>query len=189
MVGGPVSAVFLSAGIPDQPERGDYVDTADPVAIRDAVRALTSVVLERSWCLVFGGHPAITPLVWHVASAAQRTSLVVIYQSEEYRGMIPEEAFGFENFVWRPDLASMRDAMVGARGYATGVFIGGMDGIEEEYALFGERQPHARRLAVGSTGGAAVRLWEAREGEDPSDVHHRLGHDLSYRSLFRDVLG
>lgn len=59
----PVLApVFLSASIPDPARDKRYFGTGDTIAIRDAVIALVSVVLPRTK-LVFGGHPAITPLV------------------------------------------------------------------------------------------------------------------------------
>lgn len=60
------NAVFLSAGIPD-PKRGpEYAATADTVAIAAAVSALVHVTLGRR-LLVWGGQPAITPMIWIVA--------------------------------------------------------------------------------------------------------------------------
>ena len=131
-----MTTVFLSAGIPDRPERGDYVETSDPIAIRDAVRALTSVVIDRGQRLVFGGHPAITPLVWQVAEAAGGTDLVSIYQSREYENVIPEEALGFTTISWRHDLREMRSSMIHEHQHDCGVFIGGMDGVKTEFSLF-----------------------------------------------------
>ena len=59
-------AIFLSASVPD-PRRGpEYAQTADTVAITAAVSALVHVLLGRR-LLVWGGHPAITPMVWGVA--------------------------------------------------------------------------------------------------------------------------
>ena len=53
--------VFLSASVPLPSRNPKYFDTADVIAIRDAVRALIMVVVEQQGQLVFGGHPAITP--------------------------------------------------------------------------------------------------------------------------------
>lgn len=54
--------IFLSASIP-LPERDEkYIGTADIIAIRDAVIALTTVVLPHHR-LIWGGHPSITPLI------------------------------------------------------------------------------------------------------------------------------
>ena len=57
-----VDAIFLSASVPD-PKRGpDYAATSDSVAITSAVSALVHVTLGRR-VLVWGGHPAITPMI------------------------------------------------------------------------------------------------------------------------------
>src|SRR5688572_3148776 len=57
--------IFLSASIPDPRRDEKYFSTADPSAIRDAVRALATIVIPHSH-LVWGGHPAITPLIHQV---------------------------------------------------------------------------------------------------------------------------
>jgi hypothetical protein len=57
------SRIFLSASVPLPSRHREYFDTADVIAIRDAVRALTMVVVEQHGQLVFGGHPAITPMI------------------------------------------------------------------------------------------------------------------------------
>jgi hypothetical protein len=59
----PKEPIFLSASIPD---RDPYVRDSDPLAIREAVLALVAVTV-RERRLVFGGHPAISPLVEHAA--------------------------------------------------------------------------------------------------------------------------
>lgn len=187
--------VFLSAGIPDRPERGDYVETSDPIAIRDAIRALTSVVLERKHRLVFGGHPAVTPLIWQVAESAGNADSVIIYQSLEFENMIPAEAYGFRSFQWTPrgdnqdeSLLLLRTQMIAAYPFSAAVFIGGMDGVESEYRIFGELHADAPRLPVASTGGAARNLWAEQSGQEHPRLRQRLRHDLSYRAVFEDVL-
>jgi hypothetical protein len=59
-------AVFLSASVPDPKRDPKYYRTADVTAIRDAVRALVTIVLPKAR-LVWGGHPAITPPVRVIA--------------------------------------------------------------------------------------------------------------------------
>lgn len=57
--------IFLSASIP-LPERDPkYYETADIIAIRDAVIALASNVLLKHR-IIWGGHPSITPLIYYV---------------------------------------------------------------------------------------------------------------------------
>src|SRR3546814_6872396 len=59
-------AILLSAGVPD-PKRGpQYAATADTVAITAAVSSLVHVTLGRR-LLVWGGQPAITPMIWVVS--------------------------------------------------------------------------------------------------------------------------
>ena len=50
--------IFLSASIPDPERDRIYYDTADIVAIRDAVRALATVIIPHSK-LIWGGHPSM----------------------------------------------------------------------------------------------------------------------------------
>src|SRR3954467_421030 len=88
------NAIFLSAGIPDK-----NLDLWKPdiLAIREAVLALVSVVI-RTNPLVFGGHPAITPLVAHAARNLGAIENVFIYQSAWFEGKIPKEAREIPHF-------------------------------------------------------------------------------------------
>ncbi len=61
-------AVFLSASVPDPKRAPNFAKTADAVAITAAVGALVYVTLGRRR-LVWGGHPAITPMIWVVAES------------------------------------------------------------------------------------------------------------------------
>lgn len=57
--------IFLSASIPLPERHPKYYDTADIIAIRDAIIALASVVLPHHR-IIWGGHPSITPLIYYV---------------------------------------------------------------------------------------------------------------------------
>jgi hypothetical protein len=59
-----MTAVFLSASVPVM-GRGNFYETADPFLIQSAVREFVTAVLGRR-LIVWGGHPAITPMVWAV---------------------------------------------------------------------------------------------------------------------------
>ena len=65
--------IFLSASVPER-ELDRFVP--DPVAIREAVRALVAETV-RDRMLVFGGHPAISPLVEHAAQICSATDNVI----------------------------------------------------------------------------------------------------------------
>ncbi|HMF36309.1 MAG TPA: hypothetical protein VKF17_06700, partial [Isosphaeraceae bacterium] len=59
--------IFLSASVPNR-DLQTYVP--DPVAIREAVRALVGITLAvPGRLLIFGGHPAISPMVWEDAES------------------------------------------------------------------------------------------------------------------------
>lgn len=57
--------IFLSASIPLPERHLKYYETADIIAIRDAVIALASIALTKHR-IIWGGHPSITPLIYYV---------------------------------------------------------------------------------------------------------------------------
>jgi len=62
MVQKNLNKVFLSASIPLPTTDKRFYDTADIIAIRDAVRAWATVVIPKA-LLIWGGHPSITPMI------------------------------------------------------------------------------------------------------------------------------
>jgi hypothetical protein len=183
--------IFLSASIPD---RDPYVRDADPLAIREAVLALVAVTV-RERRLVFGGHPAISPLVEHAARSLTAVDNVDIFQSEWFRNVIPPEASAFRNLHWTlpgrnrdESLDIMRQQMIHSQPFCAAVFIGGMEGILEECRLFKLIHPDARIFPIASTKGASLMLWDAGEGPQDPGMRHTLLHDKKYRALFRHLL-
>ncbi|CCM80251.1 MULTISPECIES: hypothetical protein [Rhizobium] len=93
-------AIFLSAGVPD-PRRGpEFAATADTVAITAAVSALAYVALGRRR-LIWGGHPAITPmiLVMSEGMGVDYAEWVTLDQSEFFKDEFPEDNERFRNVV------------------------------------------------------------------------------------------
>ncbi len=189
--------IFLSASVPER-ETDKYIP--DPLGIAEAIRALVAEAV-RERLLVFGGHPAISPLVEFAARTLNAIDNVHIYQSEHFRSRIPPVALTFPNLKWTTELGGdmkrslthMREEMIGAHPYAAGVFIGGMDGLYEEWDLFAALHPDVPALPVASTEGAARLLWQSWNPPSPPvvpvGVKTRLDRDLQYRHLFRDLLG
>jgi hypothetical protein len=190
--------IFLSASVPER-ELDKYIP--DPVAIRDAVRALVAETV-RTRLLVFGGHPAISPLVHLAAEDLGAVDNVRIYQSEFFRAMIPPVAQKFPHLIWTPavgndrklSLIEMRKQMIDSEPFAAGVFIGGMDGVEDEWLMFTQRWPKVPVYPIASTEGAARLLWNnwqppSLPNVSPQQLKVRLAQDLDYRSLFHDLLG
>lgn len=163
-----MSAIFLSASVPVM-GRGNYYETADPFLIQSAVREFVTVALGRR-LIVWGGHPAITPMVWAVCEdlGVNYAKAVVLYQSKYFSDIFPEEnkRFGNVNYVDAvPDdreasLLRMRKAMLSRDDLVAAVFIGGMEGILLEHALFTDFHPKAKILTVPAAGGAARQLAE-----------------------------
>lgn len=161
-----MSAVFLSASVP-VPGRGDYFKTADPYLIQKAVRELV-IFLNGRHQLVWGGHPAITPMVLAICEdlGIDYAQAVVLYQSRYFEGNYPEENQPFDNVVYveavpgdkEQSLLALRQAMLSREDLAAAVFIGGMEGVEEECRMFQEYHPGKVVLPVGATGGAAGEL-------------------------------
>lgn len=195
----PERSLFLSASVPHRrsaarlrtPHEDEanqwFVEHAEPLRIREAIAHLCRFAFSRDLGIVFGGHPAISPLLLEAASRfspehSERTEApprprVVIFQSLLYVGRIPPATLALANWqcgtlLWtRPEpedapsdeasLTTMRVAMIGSPGLLAGLFIGGMEGLMEEARLFHRRHPDAPMYAVGSTGSAAARLLES----------------------------
>ena len=78
----------------------------------------------------------------------------------------------------------MRTKMLKSENFYAGVFIGGMEGVEEEYEMFCKLHPNALVIPVASTGAAALLIYQRKDRHFSSD----LEIDLAYPSLFRRLL-
>jgi hypothetical protein len=186
-------AIFLSAGVPD-PKRGPhYAASADSVAIGAAVSALVHVTLGRR-VLVWGGQPAITPMIWVVAQdvGVDYGRWVQLYQSLHFADEFPEDNERFQNVTYtdsvdadrEKSLLAMRERMFSEHAFKAAVFIGGMGGIIKEYELFRRLQPNAAVVPIVSTGGATIEVAQ-RMGAMPKD----LADDFDYVALLHRHLG
>jgi len=186
-------SIFLSASMPDPKRAPQYAASADSVAICSAVSALVHVTLGRR-LLVWGGHPAITPMIWVVAQdvGVDYGRWVRLYQSRHFADEFPEDNQRFQNVTYTDDigldrsrsLASMRERMFSEHSFKAAVFIGGMGGIVEEYEMFRRFQPKAAVVPVISTGGATLDVAE-RAGE----LSAELADERDYVALFHRQLG
>ncbi|CQJ38340.1 TPA: hypothetical protein U5D43_002140 [Yersinia enterocolitica] len=182
--------IFLSASVPLPNRDRVFFDTADVLAIREAIKALVEVVLPigRITC---GGHPAITPLLALFSREANLDSnRLAIYQSKLFEAGLPPELAKFADVQMVPSvdnnkeasLTAMRREMIESRSFAAAVIIGGMEGIYEEYKLFVECHPNAIVLPLATTG-AAARVIYQQGHYDPM-----FERDRTYSSLFRRKL-
>ena len=186
------SSIFLSASVP-LPERDDrYFATADIIAIRDSIRALITAIMPASK-LVFGGHPAITPMIRLVLRnmGLPPRNYITLYQSRYFQNDFPPDNEAFESIVLvdavgsdrEASLRKMREVMIGSHDFTAAFFIGGMEGVEDEYSLFRAIHPQKASYPIASTGAAAKILFERF---CPEQQH--LLTDLRYLSLFRRLL-
>jgi hypothetical protein len=184
-------AIFLSASVP-LVGRGNYHETADPFLIQCAVREPVIAVI-RDWRIIWGGHPTITPMIWAICQDLQidYSNSVVLYQSRFHEDRFPEENKHFGNVVFVDAVPGnreaselrMREEMLSRQDLQAAVFIGGMEGVEAEYALFTRFHPHAKVLPVAAPGGAARQLAERLSGSDETSLS-----DVDFARLFHTEL-
>jgi len=187
----PLTKIFLSASIPSPDRNKIYFDTADIIAIRDAIKALATVIIPKCH-LIWGGHPSITPLIRYVLERmnSKVQSHVTLYQTLFYEDGFPEDNFSFENVILTPrfdtskeSLEYMRARMIQDNDFRVGIFIGGMEGINDEYEMFSKAHPSALVLPIASTGAAADLLFQKTKNSNM-----RLKNDFAYQSLFSELL-
>lgn len=193
-------AVFLSAGIPiERPGRAvsaKYKETADVIAIREATRAAAAVAVA-SGELVFGGHPAITPLVTQVGQALDAVDHIIIFQSAYFKTSYPQDVRSFTRIEETPSRATeeaslqqMRHRMLNFRQYSIGIFIGGMEGVEEEWSQFRIKHPQAPAIPIPTTGAAAQHLFAEWSNELEPSLRRDLQVSRAYGSIMhRLILG
>lgn len=184
--------IFLSSSTPLPERDSKYYETADIIAIRDSVIALATTVIPIHR-LVWGGHPSITPLVNYVM---KKRGLVIqehmtIYQSKFFEKFFPNDNNEFENVIQTDNIGEresslllMRKTMFKSFEFSAGIFIGGMEGVEEEYKLFRQYHPNAIIIALASTGAAAKIIYENYNDEK----NERFVKDYAYMSLFQEYL-
>lgn len=183
--------VFLSASVPIA-ERKRYFETADVELIGAAINAFATTVLGRAR-IIFGGHPSITPLLWSVANSlgVDLGRAVVLYQSKFFEGKYPKENSLFPGVEYidaqdqdlSASLALMRTRMLGRAKLTHAVFIGGMEGVQDEYAIYKSLHPSGKTLAVAAPGGASAELVS-------NDGTHTLtaGDDCDFVRIFHEQL-
>ncbi|NVM75172.1 hypothetical protein FHW83_000952 [Duganella sp. SG902] len=185
-----MGAIFLSASVPTRPP---FDSDSRPQEIQAAINALAQVVLGRKK-LVWGGHPAITPLLWAAAQSVgiEYALAVELFQSRFFEEEdFPKENQNFANVTYvapvsgnlSESLKAMRLAMITSTEFDAAVFIGGMDGIRDEYDLFKAAWPEAVCIPIAQTGGAASALAIDIKYFPPVDIAPLDFVTLFYREL------
>lgn len=171
-------SIFISASYVDDSQLGEGgYKSIDRIALKRSIQALVycySIFYTEGY-IIFGGHPSINLFIYTIARSLSITSRVKIYQSEFFDGSIPSDAYLFRDtggqdcFCKIPvnkqqpnnraaALLDMRKAMLkDCDNYVAAFFMGGKQGVEEEYALF-RGQETIPLIPLKVTGGASDRL-------------------------------
>ena len=118
---------------------------------------------------------------------------VKLYQSLWFKDIFPPDNNKFENIVFTKkednipaSIKLLREQMFLENEFSAAVFIGGMDGIEDEYRMFKEYHPEAVLLPIASTGAATKLVYD---NLFPNNLKNtRLEKDYGYMSLFQKFL-
>ncbi|TDN93392.1 hypothetical protein DET49_104118 [Salegentibacter sp. 24] len=187
-----LNKIFLSASIPIKTKNQDFYKTADIIAIRDAVRALATVVIPHAH-LIWGGHPSITPLIQFILEVLKVNpqNHITLYQSNFFENSFPKENESIENIVYTDKLVDekasvelLRRRMLEENKFQAGIFIGGMDGVIEEYNLFRKLHSDALLIPVASSGAASLEIFNSISPKPDQ----RLLSDFAYMAMFRKLL-
>lgn len=184
--------IFLSAGVPDPARNPRFYQTADSVAIRAAVVGLIRATAGRRH-IVWGGQPGIAPML-SVAARAEKgnhNEYVTLYLSASFEEFFPREVDDFQNRIIveavegdrELSLLAMRKRMLTEHNFAAAIFIGGMEGVLDEFELLKSLQPNILFLPIASAGGAAREIYQS--SSFPSD----LATEAAYFNLFKRHLG
>ena len=188
--------IFLSASIPSPERHPKYYESADIIAIREAIIALTTIALPHHR-IIWGGHPSITPLIYFVMEKMGLQNKiqehVTLYQSEYFKDKFPVDNNKFENLILTKNLGDipssiqhMRIRMFTENKFNAAIFIGGMDGIEVEYKMFKEYHPEALILPIASTGAATKIIYDNLLPDEQKN--ESFLKDYGYMSLFQKFL-
>jgi SLOG cluster3 family len=169
------------------------------------VVALARACLTAGFRLVTAAHPTVAPLLLYVAAEfpAAEAQRVIVYQSELFEDVLPSatrrfEADGIGSLIWtaaakgdRPEpghwedsLAIMRARMLEESNPVAACFIGGMEGILQEFSMFTRLFPGRPTYPIGRPGGEARGL----ASNSPSPLAERLLDDGIYPALCRSIL-
>lgn len=182
--------IFLSASIPSI--GCEYYEESNPLLIREAVVAFTRVCMEYNIEFFFGGHPAISPLVYQIAKnyLVEREAPIRIYQSAWFKEMTPAEIKYYGNIVWTQKCENLKSSVQLMRNQmfeenkdaCCAVFIGGMDGIIDEAEKISSLCPGIKMLPIASTGCASAKVYE-KFGIHNYDMESNVVYLTAFRKL------
>jgi hypothetical protein len=196
-------------------ENESFLQVAAPEeTVRSAVVLLAREILLRGMRLVFGAQPAISAMVLSIgrdviAAADRGVPRILIFQSAYFEGELPGSTLDLAGWdtgllVLTPETTSgsprsddrrnaslqlMRECMVSVPGLQAGVFVGGMEGVRDEAALFRRYNPDKLMFPLASTGSAARLLYQAAPEQYATALDGpSQGRRISYSLVARDIV-
>ncbi|HAT50529.1 MAG: hypothetical protein HQL07_07930 [Nitrospirae bacterium] len=245
--------VFLSASLPVHPfERPDkdpkYWESRQLLILREAIRELAVTVLPHGG-LVFGGHPAVNPLILGVADRldhdysrktgkkiSSHQHRILVYQSRHFMKVLPHEIESFRHVVLtqaasksrilfsvqekesasdrEASLLYMRYRMIGKQGapwateafpqagdlalerkerfgsdeFQAAFFLGGMNGVEQEFEIFRAFHPETPIFLLPTTGSASRFLFNRYRYLYSEEMAKELESATTFAALYDQLL-
>jgi hypothetical protein len=165
---------FVSASFPSADRSEKFYRNTNPLYVSNAIVEMVEAILIRNGKIVFGGHPTISPLFLSIIDNIFSKLIGInpkifpvcyIYQSEYFKGKqskFTNQLFekGYGQLIWtentkdrKTSLEIMREKMLTDLKLDGAIFIGGMEGIRDEFELFTKYYPTKVAFLIGSTGG------------------------------------
>lgn len=199
-------SLFLSSSIPNETYQATHGEI-DPLEITAAVVAVVRGSVMSGTAIVTATHPTIAPLILYVAEETRGLEgaadpPAIVFQSSLFREVIPAETMRLATeagaeLIWTPaapgerpergfwdrSLEIMRENMLRHSSLVGAIFIGGMEGIQQEHTLFRELHPDLPTFSFGAPGGEAAALVELSH----SDAREQLRSSRVYPAVFRTI--
>lgn len=237
-----IQPVFLSASEPDPNRSAEYWESRQLLNVREAVRAFCAQALPHR-PVVFGGHPAITPLVRNVADRVRhqaesqldaaggnptRPPKILIYQSSffvdgvssdevvvtpahEADGNLAGPKGGTRNASllrmryemlgrpnasqvhpllkeFRSEFGKQRELRLGTYDFEAAIFIGGMEGVQTEFAIFRTFHPNTPAYPIATTGSACISLLDDIKVHIDPEMTAVLRQESAYSLVMQLIL-
>lgn len=172
--------IFLSAGDLSDEEKELYPFKS--YVIQRAITSLINVFIPHS-VIVFGGHPFISPFVLEIAEQYKLKKNITIYQSKYFEDKVEDIIKNQKNKLdirWTEkknkqgiddkalSLQEMREKMI-SENFDAAFFVGGMDGVKDEYDIFKRKYADKPAFVLPTTGGAAKKIHERLY--DPKEIY------------------
>jgi hypothetical protein len=160
-----IPPVLLSASEPDPTRKAEYWQSRNLLHVREAVRTLCALALAR-YPVVYGGHPAVTPLVRRVASRIEHQAGIEAGTGGTVR---KPKVLMFQSGLYVDRSSAGEDVVVTPAHEADGRLAGPEGGMRNASLL------RMRYDMIGRPGDYRVYLLASHAGEFGAERFAKLG--------------